>query len=78
MSELGTQVTGPVLKLAAQVKALLEGSPQDTMVRTSYGTFYVSRVVLSYSDAENEIVGYLVPDEGEGETFDFYTPESAS
>lgn len=71
---LGTQVTGPTVELAAKVKKALEDAGTD--VETSFGTFYVAKVVLAYGDAgEYETVGYLVPDEAEGKTFDFWTPE---
>ena len=71
---LGTQVTGPTVALAAKVKAALEAL--DTDVEMSYGTFYVRSVELAYrGGGMTEIVGYLVPDEGDGSTYDFWTPE---
>ena len=75
-NNLSTQVTGPTLELAAKVKAALDEA--DTVVSTTYGDFYVRTVELAYAYGPEiqEIVGYLVPDEGDGTTFDFYTPKS--
>ena len=73
---LDQQVTGPVLELAAKVKRLLESDPDGLMVEMPWGNFYVKAVELEYYDAGTaETVGYLVPDEGDGKTFDFYTPK---
>lgn len=70
------QVMGPTIELAARVKRALEGEALD--VNTTYGTFYVSQVTLSYSDGhEHEVVGFLTPDEGDGRTYDFYAPGPA-
>lgn len=67
-------VLGPTLTLAASVKAALEAAQTD--VDLEWGVFYVRRVELAcYSSGVTEIVGYLVPDEAEGKTFDLYTPE---
>jgi hypothetical protein len=68
------QVMGGTIALAAKVKALLEGGG-DLHVDTSYGDrFYVSEVVLKAAgDWGSEIVGYLVPDEADGKTFDLWT-----
>lgn len=67
-------VTGPTLTLAAHVKAALDAAQTD--VDMEWGTFYVRGVELAcYTGGITEIVGYLVPDEAEGKTFDFYTPE---
>lgn len=71
---LGVQVMGPTMELAAKVAASLAGD-EKTLVKTEWGSFYVSKIELTYSSGgERETVGYLVPDEGEGSTFDFYTP----
>ena len=74
---LDQQVTGPIVTLAAKVKAALEAADLD--VSLPWGTFYVGRVELRWADhGETEVVGYLVPDEGDGKTFDFYTPQDAN
>ena len=70
--ELDQQVVGPTLKLAARLAEVLDGT--DVEVETPYGLFYVSKVELSYQHyGDHSVVGYLVPDEGDGKTFDFYT-----
>ncbi len=70
---LGEQVTGPIVELAAMAKEALEA--RGLLVKTDYGNFYVSRVELSYCHGGDfETVGYLVPDEGEGKTYDLFTP----
>lgn len=76
---LKEQVMGPAIELAARVKATLERDPEACLVEMEWGNFYVSRITLSCFDGDGtEIVGYLVPDEGAGDTFDFYTPERTS
>lgn len=71
---LGAQVMGPTIELAAKVAAALAGEDK-TLVKVEWGAFYVSKIELTYSGGgECEVVGYLVPDEGTGDTFDFYTP----
>ena len=73
---LDKQVTGPVVELAAKVKRLLESDPDALMVETAWGNFYVRAVELEfYEGGTAETVGYLVPDEGDGKTFDLYTPK---
>jgi hypothetical protein len=73
---LKEQVTGPVIELAAKVKKALEADPDSQMVKTEWGNFYVSKVELTYyGSGASEVVGYLVPDEAEGNTYDFYTPK---
>ena len=75
---LDKQVVGPVVELAAEVKAKLEELSGGGLVKTDWGNFYVARVELRYFDGgDSEIVGYLVPDEGDGSTFDFYTPRDS-
>jgi hypothetical protein len=75
---LGAQVPGAAIELASKVKAALEADPGCTLVTTSYGSFYVSRIELTYgSHGDHEVVGYLVPDEGEGDSLDFWTPAEA-
>lgn len=76
-NNLKEQVTGPVITLAAQIKALLEADPDKLMVKMEWGNFYVSKIELTcYTSGVTETVGYLVPDEAEGNTFDFFTPVS--
>jgi hypothetical protein len=73
---LGEYVAGPAVILAAKVKAALEADPDSLLVTTAYGNFYVSRIELKYADGGvGEVCGYLVPDEAEGNTFEFYTPK---
>jgi hypothetical protein len=68
-------IMGASVALAAKVKALLESSEEGTSLDTPYGDrFYVSQVVIKVAgDWGSEIVGYLVPDEADGTTFDFWT-----
>lgn len=71
---LGEQVPGPIIELAAKVKAALEAAETTTLVKTNYDNFYVRSIELAYSaGGDTETCGYLVPDEGDGSTFDFYT-----
>ncbi len=73
---LDKHVTGPVIELAAKVKKALEADPKCQIVKTDYGNFYISAIELKYYyGGDTELVGYLVPDEAEGDTFDFYTPK---
>ena len=68
------RVMGPVVELAAKVKAALEREKLD--VETEYGIFYVGEVTLKYYGmGSTEVVGVLTPDEAEGSTFDFYVPK---
>lgn len=69
---LGTQIVGPTLELAAKVRKVLAG--HELAVHTDWGTFYVAEIRLAYDD---ETLGYLVPDEGEGLSFDFWTAKDA-
>lgn len=74
-TELGEYVPGAAIDLAAKVRAALAGN-QNTLVETEYGNFYVSRIELTYGyGGDHEVVGYLVPDEGDGKSLDFYTPK---
>jgi hypothetical protein len=71
-ADLDQFVGGPTLTLAARIKKALDS--EFLQEHTDYGTFFVSRVELQWSDGgDSEVVGYLVPDEGKGETLDFYT-----
>lgn len=68
------QVVGPVVELAARVKAALERESLD--VQTEYGIFFVSEVTLKYyGGGDSEVVGRLAPDEHEGKTFELYVPK---
>lgn len=68
-------IQGPVIELAGKVKALVdakENEPDRTLVETNYGNFYVSKIELAYYEGgDSEVVGHLVPNEGDGKTFDF-------
>jgi hypothetical protein len=72
-----TQITSPTIELAAKVKKALDAPSTDvakTFVGTSYGNFYVRTIELVYQDGQDvEVVGYLIPDEADGNTFDFWT-----
>lgn len=73
--ELGEQITGPVVELAAKVKRAVEVDPSALIVETDHGNFYVSRIELTYyGGGVSEVCGYLTPDEGDGKTFDLYSP----
>lgn len=74
MSDLDQHVSGGIVLLAARVKEALEAKPSNSLVETYYGNFYVSRIELTFTtggDSYTEAV--LVPDEGEGSTYDLYT-----
>lgn len=78
MSELTqvSQVMGPYVLLAARVKEALEAHPSNTMVETEWGNFFVRRIELAWTDGHiTESGAVLVPDEGDGKTFDLYTLE---
>lgn len=65
---------GPGLTLAGRIAAALNeaGINEDT---NGWGTFYVSRVEISYSDGEvRELNAYLAPDEAEGKTMELHIP----
>ena len=73
LEDIEELVTGPVIELAAKTKRALES--ESLIVETPYGAFYVKSVELVYRGmGVTETVGYLVPDEGDGSTYDFYTP----
>lgn len=66
-------VSGPVITLAARVIKALESAGFSE--KTSYGTFYVRRVEIAWSDGyDAETCLYLTPNEADGETFDAWTP----
>lgn len=70
----GREVSGPVLQMAAKVKELLEteAGKKSTLTETSYGDFYVSRVVISYyGGGVSEDVGVLRPSETGHQEYDF-------
>jgi len=73
---MSEHIMGPVVELAAKVKAALDGKGK-TLVETNYGNFYVAAVELVYSGpgVDREVVGYLRPDEGEGDTLDLHIPD---
>ena len=72
-----SQITGPVLELVAKVKKALDSDTTQsspTYVGKEWGNYYVRSVELVYSDGDvTEVVGYLIPDEAEGNSFDFWT-----